>query len=77
MTDAERQMARDLHRCTFCPGIGTKRFAREMAARADQPDAKPLTEKQAKYLREAVIRYRRQIPAGTVKLAMNSGTTPP
>ena len=69
MTDSERQMARDLNRCTFVPGIGTKRFARNMAAVADRPDAPALTEKQAKYLREAVIRYRRQIPAGTVALA--------
>lgn len=34
MTDAERAIAHALARVTFAPGIGTKRFARDMAALA-------------------------------------------
>lgn len=69
MTEDEKTMARALNQCTFVPGIGTKRFAREMAARAGQADAAPLTEKQKEYLRSAVIRFRRQIPREVVALA--------
>ena len=68
MTPAERKLATALGRCRFVPGINTKRFAREMAALAGEPDA-AITEAQATYLRAAVYRYRRQIPEETVLLA--------
>ena len=74
MTPDERTMAFALSRCSFVPGIGTKRFARDMASRAQAEESgrienRPLSEKQGKYLREAVWRYRRQIPDGIVYLA--------
>lgn len=62
-------MAVHLARCTFVPGTGTKRFAQDMAFRAGQPESKPLTSRQAEYLRSAVIRFRRQIPDDVVALA--------
>lgn len=62
-------MAIALGACTFVPGIATKRFARDMAFAAGRDDAKPLTEKQDKYLREAVYRFRRQIQPEIVALA--------
>ena len=69
MTTDQMTMAAHLARCTFFPGTGTKRFAHDMAFRATQPDPAPLTERQAEYLRTAVIRFRRQIPAEVVELA--------
>ena len=72
MRDDEKTMAIALAKCTFIPGIPTKRFARDMAERAHWPtgpDTVPLTPKQRKYLCEAVIKFRRQIPIATVVLA--------
>lgn len=69
MTENEKTLARALERCTFFPGIGTKRFARDMALAAAQPEPGPLTPAQRRYLLTAVVRYRRQIPADIVKLA--------
>jgi hypothetical protein len=72
MTDDEKRMAIALTGCTFVPGIATKRFARQVAYRAEQGTGDPLTEKQAKYLRDAVIRFRRQIDPAIVALARQS-----
>lgn len=69
MTDEQRLMAIALARCVFVPGIATKRFARDMAFRAGLADAGPLTEKQDRYLREAVHKFRRQIDPSIVALA--------
>lgn len=69
MTSVEILMARAIGRVTYCPGIGTKRFAREMAFLADHEPDRALTPKQAKYLLEVVVRYRRQIPADVVGFA--------
>lgn len=69
MTEDQRRMAIALAQCTFVPGIGTKRFARDMAVRARIADSSPLTEKQDKYLRESVYKFRRQIPPDVVALA--------
>lgn len=69
MTPDQRDMAMALAACVMCPGIGTKRFARQMAERAHYAPDKPITEPQAKYLAEAVIRYRKQIPQQVVLLA--------
>jgi hypothetical protein len=44
-------------------------FARDMAFRAELDDADPLTPRQAEYLRNAVIRFRRQIDPKIVDLA--------
>lgn len=69
MTENEKTLARALERCVFFPGIGTKRFARDMAFAAAQPEPRPLTPAQRRYLLTSVVRYRRQIAADIVKLA--------
>lgn len=69
MTENEKTLARALERCVFFPGIGTKRFARDMAFAAAMQEPPPLTKAQRRYLLTAVVRYRRQIAAGIVKLA--------
>lgn len=69
MTEAEKTLARALAQVTFCPGIGTKRFARDMAFNAGQPQSRALTERQRQYLLTAVVRFRRQIPRDVVELA--------
>lgn len=69
MTPAQISMATALARVTFPPGSGTKRFARDMADLATQQPDKVLTLRQAQYLAEAVVRYRRQIPAAVEALA--------
>ena len=60
MTDEQRDMARALGQCSFLPGSWDKRFARDMAAMAEDPDA-ALTRRQAETLMEVCHRYRRQI----------------
>ena len=69
MTPEQKQMAVALAGCTFCPGIGAKRFARDMGEAALRKDSPELTPKQAEYLARAVIRFRRQIVSATVALA--------
>jgi hypothetical protein len=69
MTNEEKLMAKALAKCTFIPGVQVKRFARDMAFRAELDDADPLTPRQAEYLRNAVIRFRRQIDPKIVDLA--------
>lgn len=69
MTDSEKMLARAIAQVTYCPGIGTKRFAREMADRAQHAPLVPLTPKQSKYLCDVAIRYRRQVPEDIVRLA--------
>ena len=71
MTDDEKSMAFALAACRFVPGIGTKRFARDIAYRASQKDSGDLTAKQREYLRTAVIRFRRQIDPDVVAIAIN------
>lgn len=69
MTPAQISMATALARVTFTPASNTKRFARDMADLATQKPDHPLTQRQAQYLAEAVVRYRRQIAADIVALA--------
>lgn len=69
MTENEKTLARALAACCFMPGIGTKRFAKDMAASAVLPDAPALTPAQRRYLLTAIVRYRRQISADVVALA--------
>ena len=69
MTENEKTLARALAACCSMPGIGTKRFAKDMAARAALPDAPALTPAQRRYLLTATVRYRRQIAPGMVTLA--------
>lgn len=69
MTEDQKTLASALVAVTFVPGIGTKRFARDMAALAAQPLPPAITPAQSEYLRTAVIRFRRQIPADVVALA--------
>lgn len=69
MTPDQISMATALARVTMRPAVATKRFARDMADLATQQPDKPLTQRQAQYLAEAVVRYRRQIPAAVVALA--------
>lgn len=70
MTADERKMALAISPMlvTYIPGIGTKRFARDIADLAELPDA-AITEAQAVYLRQVVHRFRRQIPSAIVSLA--------
>lgn len=72
MESCERKIARAIAPCrvTYCPGIGTKRFAREMAFAAELPEPGPeLTLRQRRLLLEVAIRYRRQINPLVVQLA--------
>lgn len=72
MESRERKIARAIDPCrvTYCPGIGTKRFAREMAHAAAQAEPGPtLSARQRKYLLEVAVRYRRQLDPLIVLLA--------
>lgn len=69
MTPEQISMARALARVTFPPGLPGKRFALDMAAQANLRPLATLTAKQADFLAELVVRYRRQIPADVVELA--------
>ena len=69
MTENEKTMARALAACCFVPGVGTKRFAKDMAARAALDAPRELTPAQQHYLCTAVVRYRRQIDPAVVELA--------
>lgn len=75
MSNVEKQMAIAIGRCTFPPGLPAKRFAREMAANAQSESPKPLTERQATWLRKLVHNYRRQIPPAIVALAKPTETS--
>jgi hypothetical protein len=68
MTPDEVRMARALGRCSFTPATFDKRFARDIAARAEKPEP-TITEAGAACLRAKVHRYRRQIAADVVALA--------
>lgn len=76
MTEDQKTMARALVRCTFVPGIGTKRFAQDMAHLADYSPEREITPRQAEYLRTAVIRFHRQIPQEVVDLAKSLEAQP-
>ncbi len=71
MTDSDRMFARAIApgMVTYPPGIPTKRFARDMAELERFKPDHPLTPKQALYLRQVVVRYRRQVAADIVDLA--------
>lgn len=69
MTDSEKMIARAIAQVTYCPGIGTKRFAREMAFIAEHSPLNPLTPKQSAYLCKVAIRYRRQVAPDVVEVA--------
>jgi hypothetical protein len=71
MTDNERMFARAIApgMVVYAPGIGTKRFARDMATLERLSPAAVLSPKQAIYLRQVVVRFRRQIPADIVRIA--------
>jgi hypothetical protein len=75
MTENQIALINGLADCTFCPGIGTKRFARDMAFFANNSPERELTAKQYKYLCEAVIKFRRQIRPGLVVIARNELST--
>lgn len=61
MNETQREFAVNLKRCKFLPGSPDKRFAMNMAARVDQPNAPELTAKQARRLTDLVFKYRGQI----------------
>lgn len=61
MTDDERAVALALGKVNYLPASWDKRFGRDMAALAQQPDA-ALTEPQRTSLWRLRHRYRRQIP---------------
>ena len=62
MSDEERALARRLVRCRFAVGSYAKRFARDMASRADKPGAE-LTFNQHEFLKRMEHLYRRQLAA--------------
>jgi hypothetical protein len=70
MTPDEISMARAVSptRVTYVPATGTKRFAHCIAMEAEEPQPQ-ITERQAQYLRDLVLRFRRQLPAEIVALA--------
>ncbi len=65
MSIAEQLLARALGRCTLPPASFTKRFARDLARQADQPEPK-ITEKQLATLFRFARRFRRQIRADSM-----------
>lgn len=69
MTPEQISMARALAKCNFVPGIRTKRFAHDIAETANLRPETVLTQPQAQYLAEAVVRFRVQIPDKVVALA--------
>lgn len=69
MTHSQQMLARAINQVTYCPGIGTKRFARDMAELAQRKPDHELTPRQVKYMAEVAIKFRRQIPADVVALA--------
>lgn len=69
MTPEQISMARALARCNFVPGLPVKRFAHDMADKANQTPDQPLTQRQSQYLAEMVVRFRVQIPDKVVALA--------
>lgn len=73
MTEQEKRMVIALNCCTFVPGTGTKRFARDMASITENKPEHELTPKQREYLRTAVIRFRRQIDPQVVEMAQAMG----
>ncbi len=73
MTEHEKTMARALNGCTFVPGTGTKRFARNMAFLAENNPDTELTGGQKKYLASAVVRFRRRIDPAVVEIARRYG----
>jgi len=80
VTEDERTIARAIAQVTYCPGIGTKRFARDMANLAEHKPEHELTPPQRKYLFEVAVRFRRQVPRATVVLArqlLEEITNPP
>lgn len=71
MTESERLIARAIRPglVTYHPGTRTKGFARDMAYMADNRPLEPLTPKQAAYLCQVAIKFRRQVPADIVEVA--------
>lgn len=62
MMPEEINMAHQLANCRFLPGSTPKRFAANMSAFASQHPDKPLSAKQARYMRILHHQFRRQIP---------------
>ncbi len=67
MTPIERAATRALAKCKFQPGIMTKKFAMDMAARADDYE---LTPRQEAFLWRACWTFRRQLPPELVNVAI-------
>lgn len=63
MMPEEINMAHQLANCRFVPGSSPKSFARSMSAFAAENPDKPLSPKQARWLRILHHKFRRQIPA--------------
>lgn len=77
MTPFERELALALASVSFLPGSRDKRFAREMAERAQAAPDRPLSEKQAATLRRLAGKYRRQIPRHLLAAAaLDEGAAP-
>ncbi len=66
MTPHQVRVATALARCKFLPGSADKRFAHDMASRAQLKDPPALSERQGQYLKDLAYKYRRQMPADLV-----------
>lgn len=60
MTAPERDLARRLGRCRFSPATFDKRFSRELAAKAEEPQA-TLSDNEREWMRYLEHRYRKQL----------------
>lgn len=69
MSPFERDLALAFDAVSFLPGSRDKRFARQMAMQARTAPDRPLTEKQAAFLRQLARKYRRQIPRALLAAA--------
>ncbi len=66
MTPLERAATTALGKCSYLPGSGDKRYAKQIAAK---PDEFAFTLKQQDRLWETCWKYRRQLPLEVARMA--------
>ena len=75
MTPSEITLSRALGECRFPPATAHKRFARQMAQLAEEEPYAPISPAQARHLCILAWRYRHQLPAAILELALDLGET--
>lgn len=75
VTAEQIELAKALGQCTFPPATPQKRFARDMLAIAENNPDRPITDKQDRYLRDLIAKYRRQIPINKIVVNSNNDLT--